>query len=586
MLQALMEYGQRLNSMPGFTTRKIRWQIGLTASGEFAVLPIGDGKSGQRFDCCPVMHNMNAGGRAHFLIEAAQTVVLLFKAGENKKNIEKVTARHKYFVALLDDASRDLPLISRIVDVLKDDVQRNAIRDEMARQGAQPADWVCWAVGSVDLRADNSVQRWWQQWRMKDIGELEDINKMRCFLTGELAIPIVTHPKISGLVKVGGHGAGDVVVGFDKAAFCSFGLEQSVNAAMGAEAVQRYADGLNDLIANHSRELANSMVVHWFKEKISMDNDPLAWLDGWESDDQIEAAAQSRARELLDAIRSGQRSDLRGNHYYAMTLSGASGRVMVRGWMEGSFEELAQNIKAWFYDLQIVACDGERLARDPKFNSVCLGLIRNDPKKSVSENLKQLPASAAASLWETAVENQPIPRALMAQALARFRADLLDKDQPAFNHARMGFIKAYFVRKTSKGDPTVTPHLYPDHPSSAYQCGRLLAVLANLQYAALGNVGAGVVQRYYSSVSQTPGLILGRLIANSRNHLGKLNGGLAFWYEDQIAAVMTHMGDGAPRTLDLEGQGLFALGYYQQLAAMRTAAKDRKIAATSETTGA
>lgn len=113
------------------------------------------------------------------------------------------------------------------------------------------------------------------------------------------------------------------------------------------------------------------------------------------------------------------------------------------------------------------------------------------------------------------------------------------------------------------------PTLYPDHPEPAYQCGRMLAVLAGLQRAALGDVGAGVVQRYYPAFSQMPGLVLGRLVANARNHLGKLEGGLAWWYEERIAEIMTRIGERAPRTLGLEGQGLFALGYYQQLAALR-----------------
>ena len=62
-------------------------------------------------------------------------------------------------------------------------------------------------------------------------------------------------------------------------------------------------------------------------------------------------------------------------------------------------------------------------------------------------------------------------------------------------------------------------------------------------------------------------------MSNARNHLGKLDGGLAWWYEERIAEIMTRLGDGAPRTLNLEGQGLFALGYYQQIAALRAGNK-------------
>jgi len=118
------------------------------------------------------------------------------------------------------------------------------------------------------------------------------------------------------------------------------------------------------------------------------------------------------------------------------------------------------------------------------------------------------------------------------------------------------------------------PYLNPDHPHPAYHCGRLLALYARLQHSALGDVGAGVVQRYYTAASQTPGLILGRLAANSKNHLGKLKGGLAYWYEDEIAKIWGRIKDTIPRTLTLEEQSLFALGYYQQLASRKDSSED------------
>lgn len=114
------------------------------------------------------------------------------------------------------------------------------------------------------------------------------------------------------------------------------------------------------------------------------------------------------------------------------------------------------------------------------------------------------------------------------------------------------------------------PYLNEQHPSPAYQCGRLLAILASLQRAALGDVGAGVVQRYYASASTTPSLVLGRLMRTAQFHLNKLEGGLAWWYEQKLAEVAGRLGNGIPRTLNLENQSLFALGYYQQLADMRT----------------
>ncbi len=587
MLHHVVEYAERQlpGAEPGFKTREVRWSVELDSNGKLlGVVPLGDGKRGQDQPRCPDMHGMNAGGKSHFLVETAQTIFLLFKTNEDPKKIASTKARHKFYVELLHSAAAAIPALSALSNVLKDEARLAEMRDALSAQKAKPTDWVGWRINGTDPREDPQVQAWWREWRRNDLaasataegGNAKEIGQgsMLCLLGGESVVPLPTHPKITGLAGVGGLGTGDVMVGFDKAAFGSYGLDQSANAAMSAEATQKYVDGLNDLIRNRSYKLGNSLVAHWFKEQVLVHNDPLAFLyDGFESEEQTAAAALGAARRLLDSIRSGTRADLGRNRYYALTLSGAAGRVMVRDWMEGEFKDLAENIAAWFTDLAIVSRSGQGQAPDPKFMAVCGALVRD---------LKDLPAPTAATLWKTAVQRLPVPQPLMAQALVRFRADIVDKDQPPINHARMGLIKAYFVRLKPGGDANMTVYLNPDHPAAAYHCGRLLAVLANLQRAALGDVGAGVVQRYYAAASQTPGLILGRLVGNARNHLGKLEGGLAYWYENQIADVMSRLKDSAPRILDLEGQGLFALGYYQQLAALRAGNKNTATESTTE----
>ena len=95
-----------------------------------------------------------------------------------------------------------------------------------------------------------------------------------------------------------------------------------------------------------------------------------------------------------------------------------------------------------------------------------------------------------------------------------------------------------------------------------------MAVLAALQGSALGDVGAGVVQRYYAAASTTPSLVLGRLIQGAQHHINKLDKGLGIWYERMMEDIITQLDDELPSTLGLEGQTLFALGYYQQKAAM------------------
>jgi CRISPR-associated protein Csd1 len=167
-----------------------------------------------------------------------------------------------------------------------------------------------------------------------------------------------------------------------------------------------------------------------------------------------------------------------------------------------------------------------------------------------------------------------------AQAIARIRAEAGaeqkndGKNTTAHSAARMAVLKAFVVRKfRAKGDNAMADQIKPllevDAGAPAYHCGRLMAVLAALQRRALGDVGAGVVQRYYAAASTTPSLVFGRLIRTSQFHLGKLEPGLAAWYEGRIAEVAEKIGAAMPPALDLDCQSLFALGYYHQLADLR-----------------
>jgi len=574
MLQPLVEYARNnlADSEPGFTTRNVRWVAEISSDGCLVnVLPLGDDK-GEQTPKCPEMDKMQAGGRAHFLVESLQTITLLCKPNEVPKKITGSREKQSFFTTMVRQAASTSAALQPLANFMENAQQIELLRDRLSAIKAKPSDWMRWCVAGIDPLQRPDVLDWWRKWREADKakGKVEDKPKrgksaqqslpepvpagMVCFLTGKVLEPVATQPKITGLSGVGGLGTGDVMAGFDKTAFCSFGLEQASNAAMGEKPVRESVDALNHLIKNHSRKLANALVINWFREAIKKEDDPLSFLS--EPPELTEGAAQQTVREILAAIRKGQRPVPINNHFYAMTVSGASGRVMVRDWMEGSLEELVARIEQWFSDLEIVARDGGKPASGPKFMAVCGSIMRD---------LKDLPAPTATSLWKVALAGLPIPQPIIAQALARFRTDLID-DKP-FNHARMGLIKAYFIRKG--GDHQMSSYLNKEHPDSAYQCGRLLATLAGLQRAAIGDVGAGVVQRYYVAASQTPGLTLGRLFNNAKNHLNKLDGGLAYWYEDQIAEIMSRIQDRIPSTLTLDQQSLFALGYYQQIAANR-----------------
>lgn len=514
--------------------------------------------------------------------------------------VKKIADKHHYFVDLLRQASGTMPELADLAVQLATPETVNSISERLKVHKARPTEKVTFKVGDRFPVESSLWHEWWRNFRKElvpdkptkkaDKRKSESAQPMRCFVSGDLIQPAKTHrTKIKGLRGVGGLSMGDVLIGYKQESFRSYGLKQSANAAMSENMASVYCTALNDLIKRHGQLLVAAKVVHWFMMKdIPSDDDPLDWLV--EGDQQQERNAQQRAKELLKSIRTGKRVDLANNYFFALTMSGAGGRVMVRDWMEGQFEELARNVCAWFEDLGIVNYSGSKVANSPKIERIITCLLQPPKQNQKYEDWIKPIGADRISLWRAAACGETIPYSVLARVVvldARFRVsgtleEVLQSENKgdfpsvvSLLHARMGLMKAYHIRKSRKkgGDlmsQDLKAYLNKTHPHPAYHCGRLMAVLARLQRSALGDVGAGVVQRYYAAASSTPALVLGRLTRNSQSHLNKLEPGLTHWYEDKIAGIWGRIKDSLPQTLTLEEQSLFALGYYQQMADMRT----------------
>ena len=101
-----------------------------------------------------------------------------------------------------------------------------------------------------------------------------------------------------------------------------------------------------------------------------------------------------------------------------------------------------------------------------------------------------------------------------------------------------------------------------------YLLGRLFAALDSVQRAALGgNVNASIRDRYFGAASATPSSIFPVLMRNAQNHLSKIKKekpGLAINLEKQLDEIIDKLGPQLPRSLRMESQGRFAIGYYHQ----------------------
>src|SRR5690606_36823863 len=116
----------------------------------------------------------------------------------------------------------------------------------------------------------------------------------------------------------------------------------------------------------------------------------------------------------------------------------------------------------------------------------------------------------------------------------------------------------------------VKRELDPNSDSQGYNLGRMMAVLERIQLEARGDVGANVIDRFFSGASASPKSVFVRLMKNARNHVRKAKddpnrSGIVFLLDkllDELSLPFSPENNAFPGHLALEEQGLFVIGYH------------------------
>lgn len=102
----------------------------------------------------------------------------------------------------------------------------------------------------------------------------------------------------------------------------------------------------------------------------------------------------------------------------------------------------------------------------------------------------------------------------------------------------------------------------------AYICGQIFAKLESIQFAALGQINAGIRERYFTYSMTMPSAAFGRLFNLNSKHFTKLKNdkpGLAVMLDKELQELCKDIEISKfPATFQLEEQGQFAIGYYHQ----------------------
>ena len=196
---------------------------------------------------------------------------------------------------------------------------------------------------------------------------------------------------------------------------------------------------------------------------------------------------------------------------------------------------------------------------------------------------KDLQPDVTAQLFRAALEGVSPSLTLLHPMLNRLRVDMArDGGTALLNHSRFALAKLILNRNRKDNIMEIAERQNAEAADAAYQCGRLLAVLAEAQDKAHNYKleGAGVTERYFGTAMASPASVFPILLKLNRHHLNKISKSDKYkghdrFLDEALQDVMTRVND-FPRTLDLHAQGRFAIGFYQQKAADRVAREAAK----------
>lgn len=569
MLKALYDYARRMNlTLPaGYAETTIKAFLCLTGDGRFAGVRMDEGNTFR----CPDIGSLNQGNKCNLLAEKCSVIFPT-----------EPTPKSRFFREGMKDLGKTEPLAEICLKALEDPQCCADMSAALEQHKIKPSDRISFLVENTYLVECPTVEIWWQDYRRQFQKPVKKDSLSRCLITGESTVPMAIVPKITGLADVGGR-TETTLICFDKSAFCSYGLKKSANAPVSEEAFSQVKVALDTLLKD-APSLAGMKFVHWYDKSLpKQSQDPLMFAvdsmlsdEDREEDDEEEtevlspeedknAVIQARraADRLVASVESGQAVTDLPSRYFILLLSGAVGRVIVRQFAQGSYEELKANLDRWYADLGLVNRNGTRTLK---------------PVKLADRLWDELPGLTLPVL-HSIIHGSRLPDSVAVRALQNIRSQMLTekpdgKSLTVPDPISCQWLKVWLIR--NQKEAFLMPEYNPNHPSPAYHIGAMVAIYAALQQRAYPDVNVTVVQRFFASAQQTPALVLGRLAKMSTHHLAKLeNPAVAKAYEARLAGISARIGDQIPTVLALPEQSLFALGYYQMTAAMNQERRER-----------
>jgi CRISPR-associated protein Csd1 len=519
----------------------------------------------------PVIRTISV--KANFLCDTPTYLLGVAKDGNKERANECFQAARKLHHKILDHCpAEEAKAILAYFDTWD---YEHAETDPMIQERIEElasANNLIFTVDGKDTTTNPDIEEAWDNYLTTSKETAKDTIKGQCLITGKRNQPIaILHPKIKGVA--GAKTTGANLVSFNAPAFWSYGKDkkQGENSPISEHAAFAYGTALNQLLADrrHTQVIGDTTVVYWSKHAITAAQDVIAARLGNVGKSEIH-----NWDEIAEQIKKGLTVNIdeetlnQNEPFYILGLTPNASRIAVRFFEENRFGEVLQNLEAHQKRMELQGPDWEK-------GEIPLWKIL---KETTNPNAKESCASPlmAGSLLRAILENTKYPESVYHQVLMR-----VFKDQE-ISHTKAAFIKAYLLKNATKHwEEKLQMAVNKETKEISYVLGRLFSVLEDIQQNAIPEINATIKKRYFNSACTTPAAVFPILLKLTNSHIGKFEKPKGIYFKKKLSALMDQIempnsGMPFPKRLNLEEQGAFVLGYYQETQAKYVKKQEEK----------
>jgi hypothetical protein len=591
MIAELLKYADAigLTGHEPLRKRPLHWLIDLDDDGNvLSISPTvgeldkkGQNKRGKHFSMPGkyILGSHNQSDSVAYFLSGTPKEIFLKTDKPKIQSFQKILAEAKRYFS---NANKIIHAITLFIEKNHELSDIECIREEIEKQTCKIEDleketFSFRVAGEIAFK-NREIKKWWNEIAQRNLIKKEliyrkmaddrDFDEYGNLLLDTKTIVITSSPS----VNLGKPPQPSIpFVSFNSAPFCSYGLgTQTATLSLGD--VEKAAAALNALLQDehHRFYLGEQVAVFWAWNKSDNKTVDCNFINLLQSADTLAIS------DFIKSIWGARPAGLNAAAFTLVLLEKGTGRFSVKSVENDTLQNVVAKVTAFF---RTIAMPGSECVTLPQM-----------AESTVAPKSKTKPSGHVyASLLGAATKGKKLEFNIVAAAIRRqaieFAKGADDKDKGAFVKraaARVALLKLYF-QLNKEISMNETNHEKQEHP--AYLCGRVLALFDKIHNIAHGwETGSSPAYRYYGAASSTPALVFHRLRKLTAIHLEKIDGGLAYKLQhgvpkeraepplaedfDGLDQIIARFGkDGKwPRTLSLEDQGRFAIGFHYEKA--------------------